>query len=111
LTDHLFEQICNPIIAIRLHDEAGNFVGYLDTPGGIAATPHGRDRDLDLNGNPVFRTTDWRSGMIYTDRKATTATKASPGKYKVVVAAQGKLSQGVYPGDFEIHEVALITIV
>ncbi|KAK3811222.1 MAG: peptidase S8/S53 domain-containing protein [Benniella sp.] len=100
-----------PELSIRLHDEAGNLVGYLDTSGGISAAPYGRDGDLDHNGNPAFRTTDWRNGMIYTDRKATTATKASPGKYKVLVAAQGKLSEGVYPRDFEIHEVAVITIV
>ncbi|KAK3811221.1 MAG: peptidase S8/S53 domain-containing protein [Benniella sp.] len=99
-----------PELSIRLHDEAGNFVGYFDTPNGIAATPRGRDMDFGGGDNLEFQTTDWRNGMIYTDRKATTATKASSGKYKVVVAAQGKLSQGVYPGDFEIHEVAVITI-
>ncbi|KAK3811223.1 MAG: peptidase S8/S53 domain-containing protein [Benniella sp.] len=100
-----------PELSIRLHDEANNFVGYLDTSGGIAAAPYGRDKDLDRDGKSMFRTTDWRNGMIYTDRNATTATKVSPRKYKVIVAAQGKLSEGVYPRDFEIHEVALISIV
>ncbi|KAK3811220.1 MAG: peptidase S8/S53 domain-containing protein [Benniella sp.] len=38
-------------------------------------------------------------------------TKLSPGRCKVVVAAQKKFSQGVYPADFEVYQVAVINMV
>ncbi|KAK3811216.1 MAG: peptidase S8/S53 domain-containing protein [Benniella sp.] len=99
-----------PELSICLHDEAGNLVGYWDTPTGIAASPYGRDRDLTDEGELVIRTTDWSDGKIYTDRNATAATKVDTGTYRVVVAAQRKFSEGVYPEDFEVREVAVITI-
>jgi hypothetical protein len=99
------------VVAIRLYNDAlDNFVGYWDTPDGIAATPYGRNKNLGKDGNLAFRTADWRNGMIYTDRNATAPTKVSPGRYRVVVAAQKKFSQGVYPVDFEVYQVAVITI-
>ncbi|KAF9353893.1 hypothetical protein BGX34_011306 [Mortierella sp. NVP85] len=99
-----------PELSVRLHDEAGNFVGYWDTPTGIAASLYGRDKDLTEGGETLFQTTDWRGGKIYTDRNATAATDAATGKYRVVLAAQRKFSKGVYPEDFEVHELAVITL-
>ena len=93
-----------------MHDEAGKFVGYWDTPTGIAAFPYGRDKNLTEGGEPLFQTTDWRGGKIYNDRNVTVATEAATGKYRVVVAAQRKFSKGVYPEDFEVREVAIITL-
>jgi hypothetical protein len=97
-------------LAIRLY-KADTFVGYLDTPSGIAANKLGRSRNVNPDGQLVFRTTNWRNGMIYTDRNAKTATAAEPGTYRVVVAAQRKFSKGdTYPADFEVREVATITL-
>lgn len=105
-----FDHICYPSLAIRLYDDAtGEFVGYLDTPSGIAAGACGRDRDLFPNGKRFFQTADWVDGKIYAGLKET-AIPAPAGKYKVVVAAQRKFSKGVYPEDFEVYEVAVITI-
>ncbi|KAK3811218.1 MAG: peptidase S8/S53 domain-containing protein [Benniella sp.] len=99
-----------PELSIRLY-KAETFIGYLDTPSGIAANKLGRDRNVSPDGQLVFRTTTWRNGMIYTDRNAKTATAAKPGTYRVVVAAQRKFSKGdAYPADFEVREVATITL-
>jgi len=97
------------ILAIRLHDEAGNFVGYWDTPTGIAASPFGRDGDLTEDGGRVTLSTEW-SGKIHTDRNAAATDAATGQKYRVVVAAQRKFSKGVYPEDYEVYELAVITL-
>lgn len=111
LTDPFLLMQSRPTLAIRLYDDAtGNLVGYLDTPYGIAANAYGRSRNMEPGSKLVFETTDWRDGMIYTDRNAKTATRAPAGRYKVVVAAQRKFSQGAYPADFEVKDVAVITL-
>ncbi|KAK3811217.1 MAG: peptidase S8/S53 domain-containing protein [Benniella sp.] len=99
-----------PELSIRLHDEAGNFVGYWDTPTGIAASQYGRDPGPTAGDEHTFRRTDWRGGKIYTDRNATASDAATGKKYRIVVAAQRKFSKGVYPEDFEVHEVAVIML-
>jgi len=107
----LTEPYLRSALAFRLHDYGTDrLVGYLDTLSGIGASSNGRDRDIFPNGQPVFETTDWIDGQIYTDRDGKEATTAGAGKYKVVVAAQRKLSKGAYPKDFEVYEVAVITL-
>lgn len=58
----------------------------------------------------AFTAVAWRGGNIFVNRGDATPTKAPPGEYQVIVVAQRKLSQGNFPIDHEVYEVADINI-
>jgi hypothetical protein len=89
---------------------SGSFAGYLNTPSGVGAFASGRTANVDDNNKQVYRSTSWWERKVFIDRSATTPTAIPVGEYKVVVAAQHKLSKGDYPADFEVHDVAVITL-
>ncbi|KAF9940621.1 hypothetical protein BGZ67_007259 [Mortierella alpina] len=70
----------------------------------------GRDKDLDDNGLKKFGTWMW-SGHIFATKNMTTPRKQLPaGTYNIVIAAQRKLSMGVYPDDYEVYDLGDVTI-
>ncbi|KAF8983237.1 hypothetical protein BGZ46_010609 [Entomortierella lignicola] len=100
-----------PELSLRLFEaKSGKQVGYLNTQYGALAAPFGRNKNIDAKTNkPVYRTYGWYNGSVYTTLNATLPTAVPAGEYKVVVAAQRKLSSGKYPVDFEVYEVADVT--
>lgn len=100
-----------PTLAYRLYNTAtGKFAGFLNTLYGKAIYKFGRSRNVDDEGKRVQYTASWRESKVYVNRNTTTATAVPAGEYKVVVAARRKLSQGVYPIDFEVYEVAVLKV-
>jgi hypothetical protein len=81
----------------------------LNTLNGRAIYKVDRTRNLDEKGKRAYWSTSWRDGKVF-NRTTTTLTTPPAGDYKVMVAAQHKLSDGKYPADFEIHEVATIKL-
>ncbi|KAF9352733.1 hypothetical protein BGX26_009482 [Mortierella sp. AD094] len=93
-----------------LEAKSGKQVGYLNTQYGPVATSFGRSKNIDTNTNkPAIRTFNWLEGTVYTGINATLPTAVPAGEYKVIVAAQRKLSSGKFPADFEVYEVADVT--
>ncbi|KAF9107976.1 hypothetical protein BGX27_008527 [Mortierella sp. AM989] len=101
-----------PELSFRLFEAAsGKEVGHLNTQFGLVASSFGRSRNIDSKtGKPTIRTWDWLGGSVYNALNATLPTVVPAGEYKVVVAAQRKLSKGKFPADFEVYEVAHITL-
>ncbi|KAF9273946.1 hypothetical protein BGZ68_001081, partial [Mortierella alpina] len=70
----------------------------------------GRDKDLNDNGGKMFGTWMW-TGQVFSTKNMTIPKKQLPaGTYKIIVAAQRKLSVGEYPEDFEVYDVGDVTI-
>ncbi|KAF8940137.1 peptidase S8/S53 domain-containing protein [Dissophora ornata] len=100
-----------PELSLRLVNASGKQVGYLNTQYGLPVSEFGRSKNIDSKtGRPVIRIWSWVDNTIYADRNATTSTAVPAGNYKVVVAAQRKLTKGKYPADFEVYEVADVKI-
>ncbi|KAF9908228.1 hypothetical protein BX616_000202 [Lobosporangium transversale] len=100
-----------PELSLRLFNSKNKFVGYLNTQFGPVASPFGRDKNIDSDTNkPTIRTFSWLDGKVFASLNATSAISVPSGSYKVVVAAQRKLSKGNYPKDFEVYEVADIKV-
>ncbi|KAF9949929.1 hypothetical protein BGZ65_006969, partial [Modicella reniformis] len=98
-----------PELSLRLYNAATNtFAGFLNTQFGILASEFGRNKNVDANGKPVVKNYSWNQGKVFVDRNATAPVNVPAGEYKVVVAAQHKLSKGNYPADFEVYEVAVV---
>ena len=98
------------ILAVRLFEEGTRkFIGYLGTPDGPASFPASRNRILDDDQKTAFTTIVWKGGAVFADRTGTTPVKVDPGRYQVMVAAQRKQTQGNFPVDFEVQQVAVIT--
>ncbi|KAG0371291.1 hypothetical protein BGZ54_007480 [Gamsiella multidivaricata] len=112
-TPYIFTRLGShtPELSLRLYDARGKLAGYLNTQFGVVASEFGRSKNLDSNtGKPVVRNFSWVDGKVFTDVNAITPVAVPAGNYKVVVAAQRKLSKGKYPADFEVYEVADIKL-
>ncbi|KAF9406409.1 hypothetical protein BGZ94_003134, partial [Podila epigama] len=104
-----------PDLRLILVEAATNkFVGFLNTQYGAASLGSwGRNHYFvprDPNKKLEYRTWDWVEGKVFATADAKTPFTPAAGEYKVLVASQHKLSKGNYPADFEIQEVAHLTI-
>ncbi|KAI1318450.1 hypothetical protein EDD11_006534 [Mortierella claussenii] len=101
-----------PELSFRLVDAVTDkLVGYLATNAGLIAGPYGRYKNVDSNNKPLVRQYSWPNGQVYADKSTITPTSVPAGDYKVIVAAQRKLTTGAnYPADFEVYKVATIKL-
>ncbi|KAF9204559.1 hypothetical protein CPC16_007136 [Podila verticillata] len=102
----------SPDVRITLVEKAsGKSLGYVATSQGAAWGPFGRNTNVNSAGdNYDLFVLDWIVGKVFPDKTSTTAVTAPAGAYKLVISAQHKLSKGNYPADFEVYEVADITL-
>ncbi|KAG0358595.1 hypothetical protein BGZ54_010356, partial [Gamsiella multidivaricata] len=101
----------SPDLTIRVYDAQNKLVGFVDSINlGHAFGAFGRDTDLDDNGNLNYNPWVW-TGMVFATENAAEEPKQLPGgTYKIVVAAQRKLTKGSYPKDFEVYDLGKIKI-
>lgn len=101
-----------PELSARIFEAATNKqVGYINYGEAPFISSFGRDRNIDSKtGKPTLRSWAWRSNTVFATPDATTATALPAGEYKIVLAAQRKLSKGVYPADFEVYELAQFSV-
>jgi len=101
-----------PDLTFRLVDaKTGAHVGHILTQYGNFGGEFGRAKNLDDKGKLSVLTIFWSGSSIFKDSNPETKAIDIPsGHYKVVVASQHQLTKGVFPDDYEVIEVADITI-
>ncbi|KAF9436084.1 hypothetical protein BGZ76_004868 [Entomortierella beljakovae] len=113
-TPYIFTRIGShtPELSIRVFEAATNKqVGYMVYGSGSFVSSFGRDTNIDpLTGQPTINSWSWSTGSVFTSLSATTPTRLPAGGYKLVLAAQRKLSGGIFPTDFEVYELAQFTV-
>ncbi|KAG0332563.1 hypothetical protein BG004_001194, partial [Podila humilis] len=99
-----------PSREIRVYDAKKTFVGYVNSAIGGPAFGHaGRHTNKDsTTGELVFNTYIWK-GQVFASTNATAPILLPSGTYSLVAAFQHKLSAGVYPQNYEIHELGNVT--
>ncbi|KAG0042212.1 hypothetical protein BGZ83_000753, partial [Gryganskiella cystojenkinii] len=102
-----------PDLTFRLLDaKTGAFVGHIFTNYGNFGGEFGRSKNLNDETKKLnVLTVRWTQAKIFKDSNPDTVAVDIPaGHYKVVVAAQHQLTKGDFPADYEVTEVADITI-
>ncbi|KAF9288625.1 hypothetical protein BGZ88_008097 [Linnemannia elongata] len=90
-----------PDLTASVYDDKNVFKGYLSTTNGPAYGFAGRQKNIK-DGQIIQAGYIW-NGEVFASRNATASATLPSGTYSVVVAAQKKLTKGVYPADYEVY--------
>lgn len=81
-----------PDLRLILTTGSGKFVGYLNTAFRPSLGLFGRNGDKDDLGSLEMNVYRWIGSQVFADKTLTTPVKCTAGAYKVLVAAQHKLT-------------------